>query len=61
MDRSQINAALYEHHEAFIARVLSVPHDQRDRSINGKWTAAQQLEHIKRATTPVALALMVPK
>lgn len=61
MDRSQINAALLENHGAFIARVLSVPVHQRDLSQNGKWTAAQQLDHIKRSTAPVAMALMVPK
>ncbi|MBL7939635.1 MAG: DinB family protein [Flavobacteriales bacterium] len=61
MDRSQINTALREHHEAFIVRTLAVPVEARDRSMNGKWTAAQQLEHIKRATAPVAMALVVPK
>jgi hypothetical protein len=61
MDRSQINAALLQHHEAFIMRALAVPVEQRAFSMNGKWTAAQQLEHIKRATAPVAMALMVPK
>ncbi len=61
MDRSQINAALREHHEAFIVSTLAVPVEQRALSMNGKWTAAQQLEHIKRATAPVSMALMVPK
>jgi hypothetical protein len=61
MDRSAINAALLRHHEAFIARVLSVPMNERDVSRNGKWTTAQQIEHILRAVRPVALALLVPK
>lgn len=61
MDRSQINAALREHHEAFIARILAVPFEERDRSVNGKWSAAQHLDHIHRAIAPVSMALMVPK
>ncbi len=61
MDRSAINAALLQHHEAFIARVLAVPTNERDVSRNGKWTPAQQIDHILRAVRPVALALAVPK
>jgi hypothetical protein len=61
MDRSAINAALLQHHEAFIARVLAVPMNERDVSRNGKWTSAQQIEHILRAVRPVSMALRVPK
>ena len=61
MDRSAINAALLKNHEDFIARILSVPADERDISRNGKWTPAQQIEHILRAVRPVAMALLVPK
>ncbi len=61
MDRSAIGTALQLHHEAFIARVLAVPLNERAVSRNGKWTPAQQLEHILRAVRPVAMALLVPK
>jgi len=61
MDRSAINAALFRHHEAFMLRVLAVPMDERALSRNGKWTAAQQIEHILRAVRPVSMALRVPK
>ncbi len=61
MDRPAISAALLQHHESFIARVLSVPMDERALSRNGKWTPAQQIEHILRAVRPVAFALSVPK
>lgn len=61
MDRSAINAALFRHHEAFILRVLAVPMDERALSRNGKWTAAQQIEHILRAVRPVAMAMRIPK
>ncbi len=61
MDRPAINAALLRHHEAFIERVLAVRMNERDISRNGKWTPAQQIEHILRAVRPVAMALRVPK
>ena len=61
MDRLAINAALLLHHEAFIKRVLAVRMNERDISRNGKWTPAQQVEHILRAVRPVSMALRVPK
>lgn len=61
MDRSAINAALTRSHEGFIARVLAVPMSERDVSRNGKWTPAQQLDHILRAVRPVAMAMRLPK
>ncbi|MBL7963547.1 MAG: DinB family protein [Flavobacteriales bacterium] len=61
MDRPEIGAALLQHHEAFIARVLELPMSQRAGSRNGKWTPAQHMEHILRAVRPVAMALLIPK
>ena len=61
MDRPGINAALLLHHEAFIKRVLAVRMNERDISRNGKWTPAQEVEHILRAVRPVSMALRVPK
>ena len=61
MDRSAINAALLKNHGDFIARILAVPLDQLAVPRNGKWTPAQQLEHILRAVRPVSMALLVPK
>ena len=61
MDRSAINAALARNHEAFITRVLAVPMSERDVSRNGKWTPAQQIDHILRAVRPVAMAMRIPK
>ena len=61
MDRSAITASLLRGHVAFITRVLAVPRDQLDRSLHGKWTPAQHLEHILRAVRPVAFAMLVPK
>jgi DinB superfamily len=61
MERATINAALLKSHDSFLARIRSVPFDQRDKSHNGKWTPAQHLEHIQRAAAPVSWALIVPK
>lgn len=61
MDRSGINAALRQHHESFIACLLGIPVDQRAISRNGKWSPAQQLDHILRAVGPVNMALGLPK
>lgn len=61
MDCSEISAALFRNHEAFIARVLEVPMHLREASRNGKWTPAQHLDHILRAVQPVSLALLVPR
>ncbi|MEO8067676.1 MAG: DinB family protein [Flavobacteriales bacterium] len=61
MNRSQINSALRKNHNDFLARVLAMPMDQRDRSSNGKWTPAQHLEHIQRAVGPVTMALLLPR
>lgn len=61
MDRSAIKAALTRIHEGFIARVLAVPMGERDVSRNGKWTPAQQIDHILRAVRPVAMAMRLPK
>ena len=61
MNRPAISAALFRHHESFIMRVLAMPMDERALSRNGKWTAAQQIEHILRAVRPVSMALRVPK
>lgn len=61
VDRAGINAALHEGHEAFIACLMSLPSDRLERSLNGKWTAAQHMEHVRRTLRPVALAMLLPK
>jgi len=61
MDRAQLIAELKLNHERFLARILALPAAQLDATRAGKWTPAQHVDHIQRATAPVAMALMVPK
>jgi len=61
MDRTAIIAALKIHHEAFIVRIQTLPAEQLERSHNGKWSPAQQLDHILRSVKPVHLAMCIPK
>lgn len=61
MDRNGINTALRHHHAAFIACIRSVPVAALDVSPLGKWTPAQQLEHILRSVRPVSMALLLPR
>lgn len=61
MDRTAICTALRERYAAFAASVNAIGTAKLDVPPNGKWSPAQQLEHIHRAVRPVALALLVPK
>lgn len=61
MDREDIREALIRHHGAFVSRIQSLPIDRTDKSQNGKWSPAQQLEHILRSVGPVLMALGLPK
>lgn len=61
MNTANINSALKARHEAFITRVLAVPLNERDVSRDGKWTPAQQLDHILRAVRPLVMAMRLPR
>ncbi len=61
MDRNAIHAALLQHHADFIACVQAIPSDRRHTSPSGKWSPAQQLDHILRSVAPVQMAMGLPK
>jgi hypothetical protein len=61
MDRTAINTALLQHHEAFIACMHTLPTGQWSASHKGKWSPAQQLDHILRSVGPVHIAMGLPK
>jgi hypothetical protein len=61
MDRTTINAALQKNHEALIACIHKLPAGQWNASHNGKWSPAQQLDHILRSVGPVHMAMGLPK
>lgn len=61
MDSTDIIAALRKNHEAFIACIQRSPAGQWNVSHNGKWSPAQQLDHILRSVGPVHMAMGLPK
>src|SRR6218665_2966554 len=61
MDKGALAAALEQHHQAFLARLRELGEAAMTASLNNKWTPAQQMEHIRLSTAPVAFALLVPK
>lgn len=61
MERLAIHAALVRHHEAFLACIHSIPAEGWNTSHHGKWSPAQQLDHILRAVGPVNMAMALPK
>lgn len=61
MDRATISAALQTNHVAFIACIHKLPAGQWNASHNGKWSPAQQLDHILRSVGPVHMAMGLPK
>ncbi len=61
MTKSAIQNALSTHHQLFIDRINSLSETAFVFQKNGKWSAGQQLDHINRAVSPVALAFSLPK
>jgi hypothetical protein len=61
MDRTAIIASLQTNHEAFIACIHTLPTGQWNASHEGKWSPAQQLDHILRSVGPVNMAMGLPK
>jgi hypothetical protein len=61
MDRTAIIASLQQNHEAFIECIHTLPTGQWNASHQGKWSPAQQLDHILRSVGPVHMAMGLPK
>lgn len=60
MDKQAIILELQARHQAFIDEILLLDEAAFMHSPNGKWTAGQQLDHIRRSIGPVALAFGLP-
>jgi len=60
MTKSEITSLLAEKHKLFISEFESLSEHQFCSSVNDKWSAAQQLDHIVRAVQPVVLAFTLP-
>jgi hypothetical protein len=60
MNKAEIQKHLRDSHAQFIRRMAAMSNKDFLKSNNGKWTAAQQLEHIVKSVQPVKLALTLP-
>jgi hypothetical protein len=60
MNRSEIVNALINNHTQFIRTLQAMPAEEVKRSMNGKWSPAQLLDHLVRSVSPVRLAFSLP-
>lgn len=60
MNRHEIVNELIHQHSQFVNTVLSIPEEEASHSNNGKWSPAQQLDHIVRSVSPVRMAFSLP-
>ncbi len=60
MNREEIIQQLKYHHQVFTEYMLGLSEEDFARHIEGKWTAAQQFEHIHLSTKPLKPALKLP-
>jgi hypothetical protein len=61
MTNKDIIAELQQRHERFTANLVTLQEAEFMFSFDGKWTAGQQLDHIRRSVQPLVLALRLPK
>ncbi len=60
MNRSEIVNALIQNHTQFIGILKAMPADEAQRSLNGKWSPGQLLDHLVRSVSPVRMAFFLP-
>lgn len=60
MDKGLIRSKLFENHTLFINFISSLTDNDLQKSINNKWNAYQQLEHVYLCLRPVVLAFKLP-
>lgn len=61
MNKQQIAEKLIENHQIFADFISSLNERDFMFSLDEKWTAGQQIEHILRGVSPVKTALTLPK
>lgn len=61
MTREQIKQALLEGYNAFLIELKGLPDNSLHLAPSGKWSPAQQLEHLIKSVQPVAFAFSLPK
>lgn len=61
MTKKDLIRLLLKKHEVFIAKIDSLAEEDFIKSLHGKWTAGQQLEHILKSVKAVLKAFELPK
>jgi DinB superfamily len=61
MNKKEIQQKLEDNHKKFAEFIVSLNDHDFLLSVNDKWTAGQQLDHIYRSVAPVNKALQLPK
>lgn len=61
MNKEQLAQLLQTNHTQFIQQLEVLKDDDFCYAPEGKWSAAQQLDHIVRSVSPVNMALGIPK
>ena len=61
MSRDEIGQSLAECYQAFSAYVKQLPDSEIHQALPGKWSAAQQVEHLVKSVRPVTMAFALPK
>lgn len=60
MTKSEITSLLSQKHQQFLSIFPSLSEKEFTTSVNGKWSPAQQLDHIIRSVQPVVWAFSLP-
>jgi hypothetical protein len=61
MTKPEIQKLLVENYASFLASLRPMPDVQAHMAAPGKWSPAQQAEHLVRSVRPVTLAFILPK
>jgi len=61
MTKPEIQKLLVENYGAFLATLRQMPDVQAHMAAPGKWSPAQQAEHLVKSVRPVTLAFRLPK
>ena len=61
MNRTEITTILQQNHTLFVDFIASLEEAALQKTIPGKWNAAEQLEHVYLSLRPIVLAFRLPK
>lgn len=61
MNRPEITTILQQNHTLFVDFIASLEEAALQKTIPGKWNAAEQLEHVYLCLRPIVLAFRLPK